>query len=125
VLKYGRYYFRPISGDGVNFGLSPFQTGILAFSRILNDQEVLVVASTIPDSSFTGDVIVDFNINGANPAYHVLYSNKCNTGKTVGPVALKFGGSLTINEVDGAVNHGPVRSLRLALQPREVQILAP
>ncbi len=33
ALRYGRYYFRPISGNGVNFGLSPYPTGILAFSR--------------------------------------------------------------------------------------------
>src|SRR5208337_8758 len=64
ALKYGRYYFRPLSGhDGTNFGLSSFPTGVLAFSRILNDQEVVVVGNTIPQGSFAGEVIVDFNIN--------------------------------------------------------------
>jgi glycosidase len=64
ALRYGRYYFRPLSGDGTNFGLSTFQTGVLAFSRILNDQEVIVVGNTIPQGSFAGEVLVDFNING-------------------------------------------------------------
>ena len=40
ALRYGRFYFRPVSGDGVNFGISGFPHGVLAFSRILNDQEV-------------------------------------------------------------------------------------
>jgi Alpha amylase, catalytic domain len=67
ALRYGRYYFRPLSGDGTNFGLSTFPTGVLAFSRILNDQEVIVIGNTIPQGSFAGEVIVDANINGANP----------------------------------------------------------
>jgi glycosidase len=37
ALRYGRQYFRPISGDGIHFGISTFNEGVLAFSRILND----------------------------------------------------------------------------------------
>jgi hypothetical protein len=51
ALRYGRFYFRPISGDSVNFGISPFTSGVLAWSRILNDQEVLIVANTTPRSA--------------------------------------------------------------------------
>src|SRR5512144_1636398 len=46
ALRYGRQYFRPVSGDGVNFGISPFPGGIVSFSRILNNREVLVTANT-------------------------------------------------------------------------------
>jgi hypothetical protein len=123
ALRYGRYYFRPLSGDGVNFGLSTFQTGILAFARILNDQEVIVVGNTMPQASFTGDVIVDIAINGANPTYQVLFSNNGNTGAKVGPVVLKSQGSVSIHEVDGSITNGPVRTLRVNLQPQEIQIL--
>ena len=35
ALRYGRQYFRPISGNGVQFGMSTFAPGVLAFSRIL------------------------------------------------------------------------------------------
>jgi Alpha amylase, catalytic domain len=42
ALRYGRQYFRPISGDGQHFGVSPFPGGIISFSRILNDQEIIV-----------------------------------------------------------------------------------
>jgi len=43
-LRYGRFYFRPVSGDGQHFGVSTFPNGVLAFSRILMDQEIVIVA---------------------------------------------------------------------------------
>jgi glycosidase len=46
ALRYGRQFFRPLSGDQVHFGISPFDGGVLAFSRILDNQEVPVVANT-------------------------------------------------------------------------------
>ena len=76
ALRYGRQYFRPISGDGVHFGLSTFRNGVLAFSRILNDQEVLVVANTDAGQPWRGDVIVDYALNPAKTPYKLLYSNK-------------------------------------------------
>src|SRR5207302_7736101 len=51
-------------------------SGVLAFSRILNDAEVLVVANTNPTQGFQGEVIVDHELNPAGSAYKVLYSNK-------------------------------------------------
>ena len=45
-LRYGRQYFRPVSGDRRNFGLSNFAPGVLAFSRILSDTESVIVANT-------------------------------------------------------------------------------
>jgi glycosidase len=46
ALRYGRYYFRQLSGDQVHFGFSPDNGGVLAWSRILADQERTVVANT-------------------------------------------------------------------------------
>ena len=60
ALRYGRQYFRPLSGDGLQFGISPFPAGVIAFSRILNNEEVLVVANTSTTGGFIGEVIVDF-----------------------------------------------------------------
>jgi glycosidase len=42
ALRYGRQYFRQISGDGSNFGY-PGRSGTLSYSRILDTDEVLVV----------------------------------------------------------------------------------
>jgi len=65
-----------LSGDGQNFGISPFQEGVLAFSRILNDEEVVVVANTSTGQSQSVDVIVEVQLNDLNSVYRVLYSNE-------------------------------------------------
>jgi glycosidase len=123
ALRYGRQYFRPISGDGVHFGFSNFPAGILAFSRILSDQEIIVVANTNAEIGWQGEVLVDYSINKAGSTYQVLFSNKKNHSLPE-PVSEKPGGSIEIRGLDDAVSHGPTRVLRLQLQPMEIQILA-
>jgi glycosidase len=122
ALRYGRQYFRPLSGDGVHFGISPFKRGVLAFSRVLNDQEVLVVANTDTQNGFQGEVIIDAAINPPQAAYGILFSNRSQPSAP-GPTFTKTGGSVEIHEVNGAVTHGPARTIRVTLQPMEVQIL--
>ena len=75
ALRYGRFYFRPISGDSVNFGISPFPSGVLAWSRILNDQEVLIVANTNTTQSQSVDVILEITLSKPGDTLRVLYSN--------------------------------------------------
>ena len=58
ALRYGRQYFRDLSGDGTAFGASPFPGGVVAFSRILNDREVVVVVNTSTTKVGTEDVFV-------------------------------------------------------------------
>jgi glycosidase len=124
ALRYGRQYFRPVSGDGVHFGLSPFKNGVLAFSRILNDQELLVVANTDAGQTWRGDVIVDFALNPAKTPYKLLYSNKPNRSTTARlKAAERAGADLEVHEADGSVTRGPVRVLPVVLEPSEVQIL--
>jgi glycosidase len=124
ALRYGRQYFRPISGDGVHFGLSTFANGVLAFSRILNDQEVLVVANTDAGQPWRGDVIVDYALNPAKTPYELLYSNKAGRNVSSRPrVIERSGADIEIHEADGSVTRGPVRVLPVVLEASEVQIL--
>lgn len=120
ALRYGRQYFRPLSGDGVHFGISPFQGGVVAFSRILNDTEVVVVANTHTQQGFQGHIIVDWALNPVNTRYQVL--NGANASPP-GPVAQTAGG-IEIHEVDGSVSPGPARTIRVEVKPMEIQILA-
>jgi glycosidase len=122
ALRYGRLYFRQISGNGFDFGLSPFPAGVISFSRILNQQEVVVVANTNIQQGFAGEVIIDQQLNPANSSFRVEFSNK-NGGSGGNPVFDKPKGSVRITEINGAVTDGPARSLRIQLQPMEVQIL--
>jgi hypothetical protein len=124
VLRYGRQYFRPLSGDGVHFGISPFPSGVLSFSRILQDQEIMIVANTNTQISWAGEVIVDFSINPVSSNYKVIFSNKAGS-QVVGPgsVIEKSASSVEVREVDGSVNNGPLRVLSVTLQPMEVQVM--
>jgi glycosidase len=122
ALRYGRFYFRPVSGDEQHFGVSPFPQGILAFSRILMDQEVIVAANCSPSESRSFDVIVDITLNRPADQYRVLYSNK-SAFQSPGPVQDKAAGSVSVQEVNGTAGSGPLRSIRVTLAPLEVQIL--
>ena len=123
TLRYGRQYFRPISGDGFHFGVSPFAAGVLAFSRILNDQEIVVLANTSAQSGWSGEVIVDFALNQAGSHYQILFSNKTARPGMAGTVIEKSAGGVEINEVNGTVTRGPARALSVTLQSMELQIL--
>lgn len=126
AIRYGRQYFRQVSGNGTEFGISRFPSGVVAFSRILNDAEVVVVANTNTAQGFQGDVIVDHELNPAGSAYKILYSNKDGAGgsRPPGVVVDKAGGTVVIHELDGSTTSGPARALRIDLQPAEIQILS-
>jgi glycosidase len=122
ALRYGRFYFRPISGDGQHFGVSPFLNGTLAFSRILMDQEIVIVANTDTANSCAVDVIVDITLNQPGEQYRVLYSNKA---APQAPAAVRQLGAnaVTVQEPDGSTGNGPLNCMHVTLAPMEVQIL--
>ncbi len=120
ALSYGRLYFREVSGNGVDFGHSNGAGGIVAFSRILVDREVLVAANTSTKDPFSGFVLVDRDINATPRQMRVAFSNRGTSGTgTVEqiPAARFYAG--------GAVSTGPAAALPVVLAPGEVQILAP
>lgn len=119
ALRYGRLYFRPISGDGIIFGASPFAPGVLAFSRILNNREVLVVANANTQKDFRGHVLVDLFIHDDGDRFRIL-----NDSSAPAPGLIETRSGLEIHEIDGGVTTGPARMIRVSLRPMEVQILA-
>jgi glycosidase len=124
ALRYGRQYFRPISGNGQEFGVSPYANGVLAFERILSDQAVLVVANTNPNAGWDGDVIVDFALNPSGTPYTILFSNRDSVSRDPDPVAQRSGNGVIIHEVDGSTTNGPVRVVPVHLAPMEIQFLS-
>jgi glycosidase len=116
-LTYGRLYFREVSGNGTDFGHSSGSGGIVAFSRILVDREVLVVANT-GTQPFSGAVLVDRDLNAIPRQMTVAYSNLANSGTgTVRQIpAARF-------HRDGQVFVGPAAVLDVILAAREVQVL--
>ena len=107
ALRYGRQYFRPISGDGINFSVSSIAPGIVAFSRILNDEEVVVVVNVanLPINNLF--VIVDFVLHPIGAQFQVAFSNKAAPSQPGPVVELGVGGTLVIHEVDEASRMDP------------------
>lgn len=117
-LRYGRQYFRPISGDGVTFGPSTFRPGVLAFSRILNETEVVCAMNADASNAIEISVLVDAVLNEAGSDFENLFSSSGATGthqvrQTVATVA------------GSGSPAGRVSSLRIRLAPGEMRIMQP
>lgn len=105
-LRFGRMYFRQISGDGTHFGL-PFGTDyILAFSRILFGREVLVAYNVSSTNTHDFFVIVDADIQKDKTGMKYLYG-KAGTEPVLKP----------------ASSGDPTRFVRLKLKPMQFVIL--
>jgi hypothetical protein len=118
-LRYGRLYFREISRNGQDFGQSSGPGGIVAFSRILVDREVLVAANT-GSQPFAGAVILDRDIHASAHQMTVAFSNlgTRGSGTTRNIANATFYGG-------GAPSHGPAAVLDVILAPHEVQVIVP
>jgi glycosidase len=78
VLSRGRQYLRPISGDGVNFGL-PQMIGteirsVVPWSRILSDKEMLLAINTDYDQPREVWVTIDNDLHNQGDFLTCIYS---------------------------------------------------
>jgi len=119
ALRYGRQYFRPLSGDGAHFGVSRFSPGVLAFSRLLNDREVVVVANCDTRNGWAGLVLVDATLHAPGRRFDVLHGTAAPPTGTVEAIPA----GVTIDEPDGSRTHGPAAAVRVALGPMALLIL--
>jgi len=88
-LRRGRQYLRPISGNGVDFGLPEMQGGelrsIVPWSRILDQQEILVAINTDVAATRVAWVTVDAGLHAEGDKLTCLYStDPAQIGKRVG-----------------------------------------
>jgi glycosidase len=73
-LRFGRMYFRQISGDGQHFGLPYGSTYTLAFSRLLYGREILVAYNA--DANNRSDcVVVDADLHKPGDKMTYLHPN--------------------------------------------------
>ena len=119
ALRYGRYYFRQVSGDQVHFGFSPYNGGVLAWSRILADQERTIIANTSATAQQDLSVVIDATLAGTSTP-RLLYSNKP-APVSPGPIATLP--NAAVIQDDGTTSTGAV-TVPVSLQPMEVQILS-
>ncbi len=119
-LRYGRLYFREVSGNGTDFGLSTGPGGVIAFSRILSDREVLVIANTNGSTRFDGRMLIDLDLSRVDRTMKILYSNKGTVGSQTSGIA-----QANFYSAGRGPAAGQVASVPVSLAPWEVQILAP
>ncbi|MBV6441465.1 MAG: alpha-amylase [Haliscomenobacteraceae bacterium CHB4] len=72
-LKFGRMFIREISADGQHFHLPECEKCTLAFSRILFNDEILVVYNSSVTESKEEYVLIDFELNENKAAMECLY----------------------------------------------------
>ena len=71
ALRYGRLYFRDISGDGLHFGPPQDGNSTLAYSRILDTQEILV-ALNLSGTTRSDCITVDYKLSAPDHTLHNL-----------------------------------------------------
>ena len=100
-LRRGRQYLRSISEDGHNFFI-PQKMGnemrsVVAWSRIFNNEEILVAMNTDMYNSRSAWVTIDNNINMVGQEYTCLYSSDNKQIHNHTPVTGRNGKSLYLN----------------------------
>lgn len=106
ALRYGRQYFRQCSGDGIHFNYSEYKGGVLAYSRILNNQELLVVGNTDATRSIPIKIIVDANLHSDGKEWKIIFPLN------------------RINEVAGiTLTSSNIRAVELIIEPMDVVVL--
>ncbi len=119
AMRYGRFYFRQLSGNGTDFGFSSFAPGVLAFSRILNDREVLTAANFSKSAPQQLHIAVDSTLSPPGTALGTLYSNK---SPTVSAARTEWLANASVAQLDGSTSRG-VSATLVTLAAGEVQIL--
>lgn len=119
AVRYGRLYFREVSGNGTDFGLPSGAGGLVAFSRILAESEVLVVANT-GSTTFTGSVVVDRDIHATPRPVKLAYAN---TGPRALTVRSRILPSARFWKGD-QVSSGPAAVVDVVVAPGEALVLA-
>jgi len=120
ALCFGRLYFREVSGNGVDFGHFFGAGGLVAFSRILSDREVLVVANT-GAQRFSGAVLMDRDINATPRRMTIVYSNRDSAGES----ATRLIPTANFFHADQPVTQGPAAALDVTLEANEVKVFVP
>jgi glycosidase len=121
ALRFGRLYFRQVSANGRDFGYSSGIGGLVAFSRVVSDVEVLVVANTNTQTAFDGLVLQDPYLNRRPRRMLVAYSNLGATGSaTVRQIS--DGRFFSGTQLTGT---GDISALPVGLAPMEVKVWVP
>ena len=104
IYTRGRQYLRPISGDGISFGLPVMLggqiLGVVAWSRLLDDQEAVLAINTDMDNPRSAWVTIDASLHKPDDTLRCIYSSD----------SAQIGQALSVEPVNG-------RAVRLTVPP--------
>jgi len=88
TLRRGRQYLRPISADGVDFGLPRHRGGrmrsVVPWSRLFDSEEILLALNTDADHPAAAWVTIDNDLHQAGDTLRCIYSTEAaRVGSTV------------------------------------------
>ena len=101
VLRSGRQYQRPIANFGAPFSL-PAAGELIAWSRILDDEEALCIVNGHGNARRGGDVVVDARLNGRPGATFTVIANSEQAGGGTFNSALAIGQQVPVLFRNGA-----------------------
>lgn len=73
VLKYGRMYMRKVSSDGIDFHFQHCERCTLAFSRVLFNEEIIIVFNSSVCDTKEEFIEIDYRINKNSKKLQPLY----------------------------------------------------
>lgn len=118
VLRFGRQYLRPISLFGLPFHESP-SGEIIAWSRILDDEEALCLINSHGVEERGADVLVDAALNSPTNSMKVIL----NTAQAANPSGYKgshpVGSKVSVSKTADGTAHVKIRNV----SPSEVLVL--
>jgi hypothetical protein len=91
-------------GNRTEVSISPFTPDVIAFSRILDAGEVLVIDNTRGLDLFQGEAIVNADLNQADDS--CLFSNSTKNCPAPGLPTYRRVGSVSIRGTDGSMSAG-------------------
>jgi hypothetical protein len=95
---------------------------LIVFSRILSDQEVVVIGNTSTQDTFNGKILVDYDLSQSPRTFTIAYSN-FGTATPAPPPATSIATGTVYG--DSSPVTMPIASLPVSVLPMEVQILVP
>jgi hypothetical protein len=119
VLPYGRQYQRPISFLGHPFDDDYDPDEVIAWSRILNDEEVLCVLNSYGTQFRGADIVLDADLNPQERSLQVILNTAHTAHSSMIYSFYSVGTKIPINRVRNGTAYVSIRDLL----PSEVLVL--
>lgn len=117
VLRYGRQYLRQISNFGAPFAFPPAGE-LIAWSRLLDDEEALCLVNSHGTAARGGQVVVDADLNRSAIAFFEVVANSAQAAAPASPGPHPVGQRLPVQF------RGPTAFVQIEpLAPSEVLVL--